>query len=668
MKIICKECGKEFELTKRQLYKYNKGVIIFCSRSCSGRYYATKQHNEETAEQRAVRNAKISKTISSKFPKKPVVEKPTQPSVEHIFRNCAYCGKEFELGRHQKAKLRLDENSQFCCSNLCSNRLKAINNTGKIREGSINSMCIKHNCDFCGKEFELSRAQKQKYLKDNSIKLYCSVGCRNRGISKGNTMERPNVKCAHCGKEFKPSDDQFTIYNKNKDAKLYCSRQCAGKVNFSKVDLDKRAIKVRALFKDKDFVKRRYEKIKQSNLKKYGYENPFQDTERLQEYWRANYGVDNPSQLPEIARKKVLTAKSATASDGIVFDSQYEVDVYEFCKRNNIPIKTQIPIPFIQDDKPKLTYIDFEIDGILVECKGGHLLNGIFDYAQEVKIETKLQIYRDNHVVVVTDDVGKNVIPQGNGTHGGSNGLKYPDKCRDPLIGIDINLFRQPAFPFASDKPECFYKVRVDNKPSALDAWEDELLRWNMIKNRINYVGGFIDAKSILTAMNVTRTCKQPSWFSKTYAKELINKYITSDTVVDPFAGWGARADACTELGKTYIGCDLNEELVMWHKSLGRNITYNDANLFKYDGDCSVFICPPYMNFETYFEGQDLTTTQCQWLDKVMHNVPNAKEYLMVCKIVDSGWEKYVVEEKINKSHLGTNKEYVILIRNPNLN
>lgn len=49
-----------------------------------------------------------------------------------------------------------------------------------------------------------------------------------------------------------------------------------------------------------------------------------------------------------------------------------------------------------------------------------------------------------------------------------------------------------------------------------------------------------------------------------------------------------------------------------------------------------------------------------------MKNVPKAKEYLMVCKVVDPGWEKYIVEEKINKSHFGTNKEYVLLIKNKN--
>ena len=34
----------------------------------------------------------------------------------------------------------------------------------------------------------------------------------------------------------------------------------------------------------------------------------------------------------------------------------------------------------------------------------------------------------------------------------------------------------------------------------------------------------------------------------------------------------------------------------------------------------------------------------------------------MVCKIVDPGFEKYVVETKENKSHFGTNYEYVLRV------
>lgn len=255
-----------------------------------------------------------------------------------------------------------------------------------------------------------------------------------------------------------------------------------------------------------------------------------------------------------------------------------------------------------------------------------------------------------------------------------SNGLKYQNKCPNPLIGVDIDLFKSPEFPFAEDRPKCFYRVKVDGKPSALEAWGDELIRWNMIKNRIEYSGGFIDSRQILNAMNITRTCKQPSWFSKSFAKKIIQEYCTSDTIVDPFAGWGARHDASVELKRNYIGSDYNSELVEWHKECGRNISFMDANEFYYDGECSVFICPPYSDkktgrcFEDYnFEGFDNSAkamSQCDWLQLCMNRIPNANEYVMVCKVVDEGWEKYVIDKKINKSHFGTNNEYIIVVKN----
>lgn len=393
--------------------------------------------------------------------------------------------------------------------------------------------------------------------------------------------------------------------------------------------------------------------------------------------WREKLSYAQQHLSPEIYKQKILkdrqtkhknnSFRNASANDGKHFDSNYEVIVYEFCRRNHIPLQTQIPIRFEYNGKEHITFIDFKIDNYLFECKGGHLLLDVFG-KQPIPIEVKLDVYTKNHVILITDKLGNQIIPKPNSSE--SNGLKYLNKYSNPLIGIDIDLFKNPQIPYREDRPKCFYDVRVDGKPSVSEAWQDELLRWKMIKNRIDYVGGFIDNRQILTAMNVTRNCKQPSWFSKQYAKELIQKYITTNIILDPFAGWGTRCDACKELGIKYYGWDLNKELVDWHKEKGRlfetgcGIEYGDANNIKTDREnCSVFICPPYTNFEQYFKGQDLKTTQCEWLQIVMNNIPNAKEYLMVCKVVDKGWEKYIVEEKINKSHLGTNKEYVLLIK-----
>lgn len=332
------------------------------------------------------------------------------------------------------------------------------------------------------------------------------------------------------------------------------------------------------------------------------------------------------------------------------FNKKLYFDImYNFLKRNNINFKCNV-----QQDKH---YFDFIVDGLK------------FIILDINSIKQQEQYLRDNKIIVITNKLNNSLIPKSNSNE--SNGLKYLNKCPNPLIGIDIDLLKNPQIPYREDRPKCFYDVRVDGKPSVSEAWQDELLRWKMIKNRIDYVGGFIDNRQILTAMNVTRNCKQPSWFSKQYAKELIQKYITTNIILDPFAGWGTRCDACKELNIKYYGWDLNKELVDWHKEKGRlfetgcGIEYGDANNIKTNREnCSVFICPPYTDFETYFEGQDLKTTQCEWLQIVMNNIPNAKEYLMVCKVVDPGFEKYIVEEKINKSHLGVNKEYVLLIKN----
>ena len=66
MKDICPQCSKEFELSQNQIRNKNKGKLIFCSVQCSGRYYANKQHKEETEEQKAIKNAKISQTLKER--------------------------------------------------------------------------------------------------------------------------------------------------------------------------------------------------------------------------------------------------------------------------------------------------------------------------------------------------------------------------------------------------------------------------------------------------------------------------------------------------------------------------------------------------------------------------------------------------------------------------
>lgn len=409
------------------------------------------------------------------------------------------------------------------------------------------------------------------------------------------------------------------------------------------------------------------EKSKQTCLKKYNVEFVTQSDifkQKGEAGCLQKYGVRRPMQSPEFHTKSAMTRKSIRAEDGTPLDSLYEKTVYDFWKSLGLEVERNIPVEFEYEGKHHTTLIDFKVNGILFEIKGLPYIQGVYDYAQVVPIDKKLEIYRQHHVILITDNMPEVVRLFGTPNSKTSNGLKYLNKCPNPQIGVDIKLFcDNPDFPYAEDRPKCFYDVKVDGKRSAHEAFYDPQIRWNMISNRIQYSGGFIDARQVLTAMNVTRTCKQPSWFSADFATKLLEKYCTSDTVVDPFAGWGGRYVAAHELGKIYIGVDLNPALVEWHKSQGRDIELGDANTFTFSDKCTVFICPPYQDKEVYFESQNSELTQCQWLAKIMKNIPNANEYIMVCKVVDSGWDKYIVETKENKSHFGVNKEYVLVVR-----
>ena len=504
-------------------------------------------------------------------------------------------------------------------------------------------------CQYCGKE----------YYHWNGKSKYC---------------EGPHyATCVVCGKKFEFDISKGKIPNCCSKECTKALRRCTSVEKYG-VDVPSKSSRVKS--KLSDSCKKAQEGVRKRNLETYGVENTSQlpevrkkisNTLKSDEYqsrfrstMQERYGVDYAMQSEELFKRHSKASKSAVADDGTRFDSIEEKDVYEFLVRNNVDFQTQVPITYkASDGTNHVTYVDFCIEGILFEVKGGHLLEGVFDYSG-VPIADKLEVYKKHHVVVVTDESHRSLFGKPNSKE--SNGLKYLNKCPYPLIGVDVSLFTNPVFPYKEDRPKEFYDVEVSGQKSSYEAFFDEQIRLRMILNRVQYSGGFIDGNQILVALNVTRTCKQPSWFSKAFAKRIIENFVTSDVVVDPFAGWGTRYDACVELGKLYIGSDLNKGLVDWHKSRGRDIKYCDAKEFLYDKPCSVFICPPYQNTEYYGSFQDSSLTQCQWLQVVMNNVTNAREYVMVCKVVDPGWEKYIVDEKVNKSHFGVNKEYVLVV------
>lgn len=404
------------------------------------------------------------------------------------------------------------------------------------------------------------------------------------------------------------------------------------------------------------------DKVKQASIDKYGVDNVFKLPEFRQKSKQTSllkYGVEFPMQNKTIHAKQCSKKSSYRGCDGTPLDSSYEVLVYDYCIRNNIPIQRSYPIKYEYNGKNDTLFIDFVIDGFLVEVKGEHILDGYFDNQPGyTPIDTRLKLYSQHKVILVTGSSKSDLFSRSCGLHYSKN-----NSCNQ-LIGIDLGLFKQPQFPYKSDRPDCFYDTKVRHSKSCFDSFNDEKIRWDMIKNRIMYSGGFIDASKIVTALNVTKKGQQPSWFSYSFAKKLLNKYSHNRVIVDPFAGWGTRCRAATDLYRSYIGIDLNPRLVEWHQSVGNNVILQDAKEFNFEGSCDVFTCPPYSDTEIYFEGQDTSLSECDWISIIMKNIPNADKYIIVCKQVEEAFSQYVVDTKVNKSHFGTNTEYVLVIPN----
>lgn len=421
-------------------------------------------------------------------------------------KNCIICGEEFE-----------STNGKMICPD-------------------------KHfkTCEVCNKQFEIHSSSV-------NVRSTCSNECRKRLLH--NTLSSKIKICALCGREFNPSGSkskfcpgphyrtcpicgkQYELTSEyqlaDETAPKTCSPKCgsilAKQTNSERygVESPHQTPEARDRFKNQSLANT--EVRESTNLARYGYANPAknasvkekiseaiaseQNQSRMRATMRERYGVDYAMQNHDLFTKQHQSKATTYACDGTKLDSRWEKLFYDFLYRNKIPFEyNTVSIPYELDGRNHVLHVDFKVGDMLFEVKGDHLLEGV---GEGVPIEAKLELYKKYHIIVICGSNVNDIFGQPNSKV--SDGLKYLDRCPGPLIGVDISLFDYPDFPFAEDKPPCFYKVKVDRYKSSLEAFHDELIRWNMILNRINYSGGFIDAKQVLTALTVTGTCKQKS-------------------------------------------------------------------------------------------------------------------------------------------------------------
>ena len=317
---------------------------------------------------------------------------------------------------------------------------------------SVCNSCKVTKCVICGKEFILNWPYTA---------LTCSSKCRGEyrrtsGIAKeatrkasktlmirygvSNSAKAPmkSRKCAYCGEEFIPVSSAQKWCKRDhygpcpvcgkltKILDMYiglaaCSKECRQK----KIEAtNTMRYGAPCVFQSEEIK----DKIKSSFEVKYGVSHYSHTNEYRQKYnstMLSKYGVTNPMQNRESHIKAAETRKSITASDGTHLDSSYEVVVYDWLKDQGLEFDRQIPISYEYGGKNHVTLIDFKVDSILVEVKGFHLLQGCFDYAPGmVPVEQKLEVYRKNHVVIVTDLQGAEILKDHH------------------VKGIDIDTFR----------------------------------------------------------------------------------------------------------------------------------------------------------------------------------------------------------------------------------
>lgn len=209
------------------------------------------------------------------------------------------------------------------------------------------------------------------------------------------------------------------------------------------------------------------------------------------------------------------------------------------------------------------------------------------------------------------------------------------------------------------------FEAHKKNKPSPLDAWNDDTMLKNCIENRIIYKGNNIDPSRVLGGLSASGVAPRVSIFNPYVARYIINKYLRDfDTIFDPCSGYSGRMLGACSLGKRYVGFDINRSTVdesreiINYLKLDASVECDDSLQRSGSFDC-LFTCTPYSNKECW--GEDKYNYSCdEWIDRITNNYL-CKRYVFV---VDST-EKYkenVVWEIENKSHFGKNKELIIVI------
>lgn len=537
---------------------------------------------------------------------------------------------------------------EFICSECGKTGFKKVENLKK------NFKCRSCNAKFARSKVDTSKIDYKKVAetaRKNNLKKY---GVENPMQLKEfkDRVKESNLKKYGCH----PSQLQEV---KNKQAKTNIERYGS-----------------KSAFQNED-VKAKFRK---SCEKKYGEGilNPFQDEkvkEKIKNTLIEHYGVDNPQKNKEILSNTKKTClekygieccfnlhnKALYTFDNINFDSKPELAFYIYNIDNGIKIeKNKKFFTYTFENKEHKYYPDFEIDGKFIEIKGDHFLkeNGEwqnpFDHSLDGLYEEKHKCALKNNVEILYSKDCAGFIEYVDNKYTKDyldlfkTDLEFPYLNQDLKDISDIGIIRH------------FHKSIYDASKKGLksprSAWEDKELIKKVAENRLKYVGS-CRPSDILQGFSVTRLAPKISVFSPKLGEKLISKYLDNfSEIVDPFSGFSGRLIASANLGKTYIGKDINESHIKESNDIIEYKKYRNVSVSKEDlltkndieeYEC-LFTCPPYGGKEHWNKNNNEIEKSCdEWIDICLQKY-KCKKYLFVVDETEK-YINYIVDFDLGK-------------------
>ena len=425
--------------------------------------------------------------------------------------------------------------------------------------------------------------------------------------------------------------------------------------------------------------------------KSEGFINPFQDPEvisKIQETNLKKYGVKYATVLKEFTDKakrtnlrKYNTATPQLSNRGM---TKPEKKVYEFLKNRKFDFRYQyllngknFDFAIFKDGKLAiLIEIDGEyFHGLLSDCDGKHS-NGSTDHERFIKVPPNVKFLVADSLNI--DKLFSEILENFNIDY--DTWIKriidslpvefpFPEYSKERMFKDYDYLCRKPynqrsmcGISIIQNFHKSIWYGHKKNMLSPVECWKDRNMLETVVRNRFIYKS-VLSSQNIAKGFNICSIAKTVSVFNPMLARDIIENFLYDVKVIfDPFSGFSGRMLGACAKGKAYLGQALNPQHFFESNEiirlLGLNASVIEKDIFTSSGTYeSLFTCPPYYDKEIWNDKETILSCD-EWIDICLARF-DCKIYLFVVDETEK-YKSNIVRKIENKSHFGTNYEYLI--------